>query len=103
MKKNLLGILALCFAIGLSSFSTLQEKKQTPYVWFDVDNGETATIGGVLLSAPPTGCENSTSDLCARGFDEIDCTVDTQAGVTTYTLNIDVDPDTEFEAEGYEF
>jgi hypothetical protein len=98
MKKNLLGILSLVLAIALSSFTELQNKKQDNLVWFDVIGGETSTTGGVLLSAPPTGCENETTDLCARGYDIEDCTEDFQGGSTTYSLNVDPE---DWEDEGY--
>ena len=102
MKKNLFGVFAFILAIVLCSFTQVTKKQQQSLVWFDVVSGVTSTTGGVLLSARPTGCEDDTIDLCARGFDVDDCTQDNSGGTTTYTLKAEIDPDTDAEDEGYE-
>lgn len=102
MKKNLFGFFALILAIALCSFTQVNKVKQQNLVWFDVVSGVTSTTGGVLLPARPTGCEDDTINLCARGFDVDDCIQDNSGGTTTYTLKPEIDPDTDAEDEGYE-
>lgn len=79
MKKNLLGIIAVLLAVGLSAFTNFKEKpKLTDPYWFQISNQYTslqavkqvdATFIQQSATAPlGTGCSGSSYD-CVAGFD----------------------------------
>lgn len=67
MKKNLLALLAIIFAIGASAFTVIKKNEesmnQQQYYWF----GLTGTYLGRSASVPP-GCDEISTKNCAFGF-----------------------------------
>ena len=66
MKKYLLGIIAIAFAIVANSF-TIDKKATTDYYWYDA--GLNPLFGGVPTDEFPAGCDIEGGDLCAYGHE----------------------------------
>ena len=99
MKKYLIAFVAIIFAIGLNSFTTisqnLHKNRSTPSHWFEYNAGS-STVGSYLdygerSSFTEIGCESDEGPDCRRGYPEnllVDPN-DPDLGVTNKHGNID--------------
>jgi hypothetical protein len=67
MKKYLLGLIAIAFAIVGNSF-TIDKKANTEYYWYDDEL--TPLFGGEKTDELPAGCSVGATPLCAYGHEE---------------------------------
>ena len=70
MKKYLLGLFALVFALGMSAFTSPQQNSTDVYDWVSAsDPGDTFTGTRDEAILHYDGCDTGT-DLCAAAFEE---------------------------------
>ena len=67
MKKYLLGLIAIAFAIIGNSF-TIDKKADTQYYWYDEEL--TPLFGGVKTDELPAGCDEGLTPLCGYGHEQ---------------------------------
>jgi hypothetical protein len=67
MKKYLLGLTAIAFAIVGNSFTT-HKKTDTQYYWYD--EYLTPLFGGVKMEEYPFGCDDMGTNVCAYAHEE---------------------------------
>jgi hypothetical protein len=67
MKKYLLGLIAIAFAIFGNSF-TNDKKADTQYYWYDAEL--TPLFGGEKMEELPAGCGYEGTYICSYGHEE---------------------------------
>ncbi len=83
MKKYLLGIIAVVFAIVFSAFTS--QTSRDPLVYFEIVNGDFDDVNAGILSSAPFDCTGGNDD-CAKGYDPERTDVVEPNGATTWTL-----------------
>ena len=79
MKKYLLGLIAIAFAIVGNSF-TIDKKANTEYYWYD-DQLE-PLFGGEKTDVFPAGCEEGETPLCGYGHTQEEHTPGVEPSIT---------------------
>ncbi len=83
MKKYLLGIIAVVFAIVFSAFTS--QTSRDPLVYFEIMNGNFVDTDLGVLTSTPFSCSGDDED-CAKGYDPGRTDVVIPNGPETWTL-----------------